>query len=188
MTKTRKTLGTLVVVGIAGSLVAFGVFSAFSATTSNPGNSFAAGSVSISDNDGGTAVYNVSNKKPGDFAERCIKVTYTGTLGNSIKLYRSAFSGGSGLDSYIDLAITKGTGDAADCSDFAGSTSAYSGTLSALGSSFAGGVALTNASGQASWSQNDAVTYRVRGTLQDNNAAQGLATGTHSLVFESQSN
>jgi camelysin-like metallo-endopeptidase len=188
MTKTRKLLFTLLIVGVTGSLIAFGVFSAFSATTSNPGNSFAAGTVSLSDNDGGTALYSVSNKKPGDFAERCIKVTYTGTVGNTIKAYRSAFTGGTGLDSYIDLAITKGTGDAGDCSDFSGSTSVYSGTLNALGSTFAGGVALTNASGQASWSQNDAVTYKVRATLQDNNAAQGLATGTHSLVFESQSN
>jgi predicted ribosomally synthesized peptide with SipW-like signal peptide len=188
MTKTRKLLLSLLIVGITGSLVSFGVFAAFSATTSNSNNSFSAGSVSISDNDGGTALYSVSNTKPGDFAESCIQVTYTGTVGNSVKLYRSAFSGGTGLDSYIDLAITKGTGTAADCSDFSGSTSVYSDTLTALGSTFAGGVSLTNASSQASWSQNDAVTYRVRATLQDDNAAQGLATGTHSLVFESQSN
>ncbi len=188
MTKTRKLFLSLLIVGVTGSLITFGVFAAFSATTSNPNNSFTAGTVSISDNDGGTALYSVTNKKPGDFAESCIQVTYTGTVTNSIKLYRSAFTGGSGLDSYIDLAITKGTGTAADCSDFSGATSVYSGTLTALGSTFAGGVALTNGASQASWTQNDAVTYKVRATLQDNNAAQGLATGTHSLVFESQSN
>jgi predicted ribosomally synthesized peptide with SipW-like signal peptide len=188
MTKTRKVLLTLAIVGVTGSLIAFGVFAAFSATTSNPNNSITAGTVSISDNDGGTALYSVTNQKPGDYAESCIRVTYTGSVTNSVKLYRSAFTGGSGLDSYIDLAITKGTGTAADCSDFSGSTSVYSGTLTALGSNWAGGVALTNASNAASWAQNDAVTYRVRATLQDNNAAQGLATGTHSLVFEAQSN
>jgi predicted ribosomally synthesized peptide with SipW-like signal peptide len=188
MTKMRKVLLSLAIVGVTGSLISFGVFAAFSATTSNPNNSFAAGTVSISDNDGGTAAYSVSNRKPGDFAESCVRVTYTGSLANTIKLYRSAFTGGTGLDQYVDLAITKGTGTAADCSDFSGSTSVYSGTLNALGSNWAGGTALTNGSNQASWSQNDAVTYRVRATLQDNNAAQGLATGTHSLVFEAQSN
>jgi hypothetical protein len=188
MTTTRKALLTLAIIGVVGSLTAFGAFAVFSSTTSNPGNSITAGTVSISDNDGGTAAYNVSNRKPGDFAESCIRVTYTGSLGNTIKLYRSAFSGGTGLDSYIDLAITKGSGTATDCSDFSGSTSVYSGTLNALGSNWAGGVALTNGAGQASWSQNDAVTYKVRATLQDNNAAQGLSTGTHSLVFEAQNN
>jgi hypothetical protein len=188
MTKTRKILLTLAIVGVTGSLISFGVFAAFSATTSNPNNSLAAGTVSISDNDGGTALYSVSNRKPGDFAESCIQVTYTGSVGNVIKAYRSAFTGGSGLDNYVDLAITKGTGTAADCSDFTGSTSVYSGTLNGLGSNWGSGVALTNGSNQASWAQNDAVTYKVRATLQDNNAAQGLATGTHSLVFEAQSN
>ena len=187
MKRTKKVLGTLLVVGVTGTLVVLSTFSAFSSTTENPGNEFAAGSVALSDNDGGTALYNVSNKRPGDFAERCIKVTYTGTLGSSVKLYRSGFSGGSGLDSYIDLAITKGTGTAGDCSDFSGSTSVYSGTLNGFASTAGTAVALTNGSGQASWSQNDAVTYKVRATLQNNDAAQGLATGTHSLIFQSQS-
>src|SRR4051795_834935 len=106
----RKLLMTLVVVGVAGSAASFGVFSAFSSTTTNPGNSFSAGTVTIGDNDGGTAVYNPSGQKPGQFAERCIKVTYTGSLASTVKLYRSAFSSGSGLDQYIDLAVTKGTG------------------------------------------------------------------------------
>jgi hypothetical protein len=186
MNTIRKVLISLLVVGAVGGAAAVGAFSAFSATTSNPSNSFTAGSVSIGDNDSGTALYNVSGKKPGQYAERCIQVTYSGSLPATVKLYRSTFTGGTGLDSYIDLSITRGTGTAGDCSDFSGSTSVYSGTLNALGTDYTGGVSLTNGSGNGTWSQNDAVTYKVRATLQDDNGANGKATGTHSFTWEAR--
>ena len=188
MTRTRKILLTLVIVGAAGALASVGVFSAFSSTTSNPGNDFVAGTVTIGDNDADAASYDVSNAKPGDFEERCIKVTFSGSLASTVKLYRSGFSGGTGLDDYVDLAVTKGTGDQADCSDFSGSTSVYSGELKDFPSSYGGGLSLTNGSGSASWSQNDAVTYRVRAMLQDDNNAQGLTAGTHSFSWEARNN
>ena len=186
MSTARKLLLTALILGALGGAAGLGAYSAFSGTTSNPGDSFQAGTVAIGDNDTGAALYNVTNKAPGDYAESCIKVTYTGSLAATVKLYRSSFTGGTGLDAYIDLSITKGTGSQFNCSDFSGSTSVYSGTLSALGTTFAAGVALTNPSGNANWSQNDAVTYKVRATLQDNNSAKGLATGTHSFTWEAQ--
>jgi hypothetical protein len=188
MNRARKVFLTLLIVGAAGTVATMGVFSAFSSTTSNPGNSFSAGTVTIGDNDGDSASYNASNQKPGDYDESCIKVTYTGSLGASVKLYRSAFAGGSGLDDYVDLSITKGSGDQFDCSDFSGSTSIYSGELDELPSSYGSGLALTNGSGSASWNQNEAVTYRVRATLQDDDNAQGLATGSHSFTWEARNN
>ena len=50
----KLALTALIVSGVAG-VMAFGTYSAFSSTTSNPNNNFATGSVSISDNDGGSA-------------------------------------------------------------------------------------------------------------------------------------
>jgi hypothetical protein len=188
MAKTRKILLTLVIVGAAGALASVGVFSAFSNTTSNTGNDFAAGTVTIGDNDAGNAAYDVSNAKPGSYDERCIKVTYSGSLTSTVTLYRSGFTGGTGLDDYVDLAVTKGTGDQGDCSDFSGSTSVYAGELDAFPSTYGSGLSLTNGSGNAAWSQNDAVTYRVRATLQDDNAAQGLTAGTHSFTWEARNN
>jgi hypothetical protein len=184
----RKLLMTLVVVGLAATSVSFGVFSAFSSTTTNPGNNFSAGTVTLGDNDGGASVYNASNQKPGQSAEKCIKVTYGGSLPSTVKLYRSAFSGGSGLDAFIDLTITKGTGNSFDCSDFSGSTPVPATTLAAFPSSYGSGIALTNASGSAAWSQNDAVTYKIRATLQDDDAAQGLVAGSHSFTWEARNN
>jgi hypothetical protein len=187
MRVARNLLLTLLVLGLAVLGVAGG-YAAFVATTDNPSNSFAAGSVAIGDNDANAAIYNVSNQLPGAFAEKCIRVTFTGTLPSTVKLYRSGFTGGTGLETYIDLAITKGSGTQFDCSDFSGSTSVYAGALGALGTSFAGGVALTDQGGSAVWDQNDAVTYKVQATLQNNPSAQGLSTGTHSFIWEAQNN
>ena len=57
MSRGRKTLLSLLLVGTIGTVAGIGTFSAFSATTVNAGNVFAAGTVSISDNDAGAAMY-----------------------------------------------------------------------------------------------------------------------------------
>lgn len=189
MTKTRKLLLTALTVAVAGSAISFGTFSAFSSTTDNSGNNFATGSVSIADNDAGSALYNVSNAKPGQSSEaKCIKVTYSGSLNATVKLYRSAFTGGSGLDSQIDLAITRGTGDSFDCTGFTAAASnpgVYTGKLSAFPSSYATGQTLA---GQGT--PNTSVTYRVVASMPDtsDNAFQNKATGSHSFTWEAQNN
>ncbi len=188
MNTSRKILVSLLVLGILGATAGLGVYAAFSDTTANNGSSVLAGTVMITDNDSGTALYDVSGKKPDDYVERCIRVTFSGSLPSTVKLYRSAFTGGTGLDSYLDLGITRGTGTAGDCSDFSGSTSVYAGTLNALGTNYSGGVSLTNGSGSATWSPNDAVTYKVRATLQDNSASNGKVTGSHSFTWEARNN
>lgn len=193
--RTRKVLLTLAVVGLVAGVAAFGVFSAFSSTTSNPNNSFAAGSVTISDNDGGTALYSVSARKPNDSVSRCIRVTYTGTLASTVKLYRSAFTGGTGLDPYVNITVERADSgtvtDYATCAGFdATPTTEYSGTLAALGTSFTDGAAVTleDAAGGAVWDLNDAVDYKVTASLADNNAGNGLATGTHAFTWEARNN
>ena len=192
--KSRKTIFTLAVVAVAAVAVSFAAYAAFSSTTSNPGNSFAAGSVTLTGNNTASAFYNVSGAKPGDSSTaRCMRVTYSGSLPSTVKVYRSAFTGGSGLDQYLNLTITKGpTGSATDCSDFptSGTSAVYSGTLQGLGTSFtdANAVSLTNQAGAAAWGNTDAVTYKVQATLPSgvSNAANGLATGTHAITWEAQ--
>ena len=39
---------------------------------------------------------------------------------------------------------------------------------------------------QTQWNQNDALVYRFTLTVQDNNAAGGLTTGSHSFIWEAQ--
>src|SRR4051794_38326014 len=84
-----KVLLTLAVVGTVGALAGMGAFSAFTATTSNTGNSFATGTVIIGQHSGATTLYSASNQAPGASTVACVRVSYTGSLASSVKLYTS---------------------------------------------------------------------------------------------------
>lgn len=194
MLKARKLLLTVLVVGLAGILVGFGTFSAFSSTTSNSGNNFSAGTVQIDDNDAAGVMYNVTNKKPLDSVQSCIKVTYTGSLDADVKLYASAIAA---VGQYIDLTVTPGTGNVAfgsTCTNFtpAAGGAIYTGTLKNFADTYNNwGTGLaTNPSGATKWVTNDAVVYKFVLTLQDNNGANGgtsaLSTGNHSFTWEAR--
>ena len=107
MSRGRKTLLSLLLVGTIGAVAGIGTFSAFSATTVNAGNVFAAGTVSISDNDAGAAMYTIADATPLTPVVRCIQVTYTGSLPADVHLYSSAIGA---IGPYVDLTIDKGTG------------------------------------------------------------------------------
>ena len=97
MSKSRKVLRTLAVVGVLAALAGVGAFSVFSDFTDNENNQVTAGTVNIDDNDGGTALYNFTNAKPGQSAAaRCIRVDYTGTLPANVKLYTTSTIGALG--------------------------------------------------------------------------------------------
>ncbi len=74
--KKRKILLTLCIVGVLGSVAAFGTYSAFTGTTTNSGNSFAAGTVSIQDDSGLVDGALQRRDQPGaePTTERCIRV------------------------------------------------------------------------------------------------------------------
>lgn len=184
----RKLLLTLLVVGVVGSLAGIGTFSAFSDTTSNDGNTFAAGTVYIHDNDLGAAMYNISDAAPLDSNEACITVTYDGSLPAVVNLYSSGIAGV--LAGYVDVTVEEGSGAAGfgSCTGFTSSATVYSGTLAGLPTTFAGGLA-TN--GGANWTTGTSVDYRFTLTLQDDNTANGgaggpLSVGPHSFIWEAQ--
>ena len=195
MTKTRKLLLSLMVVGVAASVVAVGVFSAFSSTTSNAGNSLTAGTVAIGDNDAGAAMFNnVTGGKPGTSVQRCITVTYTGSLDADVRLYTTDASSGA-LAQYVDVTIEPGSFSGAPpafpgCTGFTADSggSLYSGTLSNFRTahgSYANGV-VDNPGSALKWITNDSVVYRFTYSVQDTNSAQGLATGSHSYTWEAR--
>jgi predicted ribosomally synthesized peptide with SipW-like signal peptide len=195
MTKTRKLLMTLLVVGIAGSALAVGVFSAFSSTTSNSGNQFTAGTVAIADNDAGVAMFNnVTGGKPGTTIQRCIKVTYSGSLDADVKLYTTDASFGP-LATYVDATVEKGSFPGAPPANFGcagyvpdASGTIYTGTLAnfrATYNSYATGLG-SYPGAATKWAQNDTLVYRFSYTVQDTNSAQGLATALHSYTWEAR--
>ena len=67
--------------------ISAGSVAAYKSTTTNSGDAVSAGSVSLFDNDSGSAMFSPSNLKPGDSYSSCIQVSYTGTLPALVKLY-----------------------------------------------------------------------------------------------------
>lgn len=195
----RATMARIVasaaIVAAAGAVIGGGTFSAFSSTTQNAGNSFAAGTVAIGDNDAGAALYSVTNQEPGVSLERCIKVTYTGSLDADVKLYTSSPIGS--LGPYVNLTITPGsqaTPTFPACTGFVADSGGaiFTGTLASFATAHSGysnGLAdYPGATG--AWAANDAVVYRYAVSLADDNAANGgasaLATGAHAFTWESR--
>ncbi|MGZ5213248.1 MAG: hypothetical protein ACXWYT_06280 [Actinomycetota bacterium] len=192
MGRGRKTLLSLLLVGVVGTVASIGTYSAFSATTVNPGDSFAAGTVVISDNDANAALYTITGAKPNDVVTRCIRVTYTGTLPALVRLYTTTPINAFGQ--YVTLTIDKGTMPGTttfpNCTGFTpdAAPNVFTGTLSSFGAgrtSFASGVA-ANPGVAAQWVTNDTVVYRFTLTMQDNNLAVGGSSGTHSFTWEAQ--
>jgi Camelysin metallo-endopeptidase len=190
--KHRKILLTLLLIGATSTLAGFGTFSAFSSTTTNSGNSFAAGTVFVDDNDAGAAMYSVSNQKPGVSTQRCIKVTYGGTMAADVRLYTTSSVGAVG--DFIDLTVEKGSGNPAfsGCTGFSAESTIYTGELDdfmTAKNSYANGIAAFPGA-QTQWNQNDTLVYRFTLTLQDDNNANGgatpLSTGSHAFTWEAR--
>jgi hypothetical protein len=176
-------LGASCVVLLLVLLCAAWTWSAFSGTTANPGNAGTAGTVALTDNDSGSASFTLSDVAPGDTDTSCIQVTYTGSLPALVRLYGTTT--GTGLDPYLTLEVTRGTGAGTfdDCTGFTadatnyigqGAGVVYNGTLTAFADDWTAGVAdPRTASVPEAWTTSEAHVYRLRLTVADNNSAQG---------------
>jgi hypothetical protein len=195
MTSNRtKILRTLLVLGIVACIAGAGVFSAFSSKTDNPGNIVTAGTVTLEDNDGETALYALTAAKPGDAKTSCIKVTYKGSLAATVKVFTPSTIGE--LGPFVNLKIEAGTATSStfpSCEGFAAFATGgtlYEGTLAAFATeknSYANGIT-TFPSPATKWETNNSVVYRVTATLSASapDTAQGKTTGTHVLRWEAQ--
>ena len=193
----RKVLGTVLVTGLLASLAGFATWSAFSATSTNPTNQFAAGTVAISDNDAGSAMFNLSGMDPTDPAEqRCIVLTYTGSLASTVRLYGT--TGGSGLADYLNVKVTRGTicrrraSPPAPASPPTPPTIAASAPASCTTARSRASPTTTRrasstpvAATPESWTTGEVHAYRFEVTLTDDDAAQGL-DATQSFTWEAR--
>jgi hypothetical protein len=146
------TIAGLVVAMIAtGGLVWKASYAAFSATTTNPGNSWSTGSVTITNDKSGAAVFSVAVVEPdtgsstlnppgsGAFTassaaaggSACIKVTYTGTMTADIRMYATLTNTGAdgGLGQFLLFDVDTGTdtapGSDPTCATYTSSTYRY---------------------------------------------------------------
>ncbi|HEU4349241.1 MAG TPA: TasA family protein [Actinoplanes sp.] len=160
-------------------LVASGAtWSAFNAQTSNAANSFNTGTVAITDNDVDSAMFTVSGMRPGTAVSKCIKVTYTGTLTAGVKFY-GATTAGTGLESYLQLSVTRGTSSGAfsDCTAFTADSTNHSGLgAGVLYSGLLSGFPATQGAGvtdpTAAWATNESHWYKFTVDVTDTNDAQ----------------
>jgi spore coat-associated protein N len=127
---------------IAAVAVAVGSSASFTASSANPSNTFATGTLSILNSKEGLAVLTASGMKPGDSATGTVDVQNTGSLSGAFSLSRSNIvdsDGANPLSAKLNLVVK-------DCGDFslgtptcdAGDPQKYSGTIAAMGSSALG--------------------------------------------------
>lgn len=173
----------------AGSAVA-----AFWSKAVSSGNTYAAGTIYLTDNDLGAGMLSLTGAIPGQSDTSCIKVTYSGTLEAAVRLYASV---AGSLAPYLTLTVTRGTSSAAydsctgfvaDSTDYIGSGQGvvYSGTLSAFPASYSAGISDPTATAPERWSTGEVHAYKFVVTLQDAAAAQGLA-GSATVTWEARS-
>ena len=192
MSRSRKLGLTALVLAAAIAAIGLGTYSAFSATTTNSGNNISSGTVVLGDNDSNAAMYTVTNQKPGDTFQQCIKVDYTGSLASTVKLYTASTIGT--LGQYIDLQIRTGSGSPTfpGCSGFTpDAADLYSGTLSNFASTYTNwtnGLLDAGPGAASSWVNGNSVVYRFTLTLQASapDAAQNLSTGSHTITWEAR--
>jgi hypothetical protein len=151
---------------------------AFVAQNDNSTNSVTSAAIALSDNDSTTAMFNnVPNMIPGTTYERCIDVTYTGTVDpTAVMLYATGTPTGT-LAPYLDLTVQVGADTPAafrDCTGFVSSGTLYTGTLSTFAStrtSYATGVSTWDPIGSP-----ETRTFRFVLTVQDTTAAANQNT------------
>jgi hypothetical protein len=151
---------------------------AFVAQNDNSTNQVTSAAIALSDNDATTAMFNnVTGMIPGTVYERCIDVTYTGTVDpTAVMLYATGAPTGT-LAPYLDLTVQVGADTPAafrDCTGFVSSGTVYSGTLANFASTKTG-----YASGVTTWDpigSPETRTFRFALTVQDTTAAAGLTT------------
>ncbi len=181
-------LGIVRLTAVAASLLMLTVLivtnsrAAFSDTTDNTTNTFTSGSVVITDDDTGSALFTASAMTPGTPVVDCITVTYSGTLTPAdIRMYGT--SSGT-LAGYLNTTIEVGTGGSfGNCTGFTPSSTIYSGTLtnfSTTHTNWATGLATFTAAANPT-----SRTLRFTVDVQNNPAAQGQSA-TADFTWEAQ--
>lgn len=188
----RRTLALLLTIGVVGSVAGWGAYSAFTATTTNAGNTITAGTVAISQHAGATTLYSGSDQSPGSSIVRCVRVSYTGSLASSVRFYvSSGITNGTAFNLQVERGSGLSSPDATmNCTGFSSSSTPYDGNLGGFATTYAGGV--DGKAGGAAWSQNDSVDYRFTISVNDdptpNAHTSALSSGAHTFTWEARNN
>jgi hypothetical protein len=187
MKRRTKLLISTMIVGVLGSLAALGIFGTFSATTQNAGNEVTAGTVAISNNSAGQALFSITGAQPGQSWTRCIKVTYTGSLPSDVHMYLGGDLGS--LAPYLNVKIEEGNATGADtfpaCTTFASHDTLFTGPISG-GGSFDLGLPTYPGGVTGAWNTGSSTVYRMTVTLDPSapNTEQAQSSGILTAYWE----
>ena len=177
-------------IAVSGLVVSQASYSAYSATTVNPTNNWATGTVALADDDTNTAAFTATNLKPGSTGTKCIAVTSTGSLASNVKLYATNPASTKDLAANINFKVVQGSGGSfGDCAGFTPLVSGaelYSGTVAGFASSYTGfnkGLGDWAPTGTATETRTYQITYSVRTEAPDTTQGGTAALG---LTFEAQ--
>src|SRR5215217_327743 len=140
-------------------------------------------------------LYNALAQKPGAGngpVAACIRVTYSGSLASSMKLYRGAVTNGDKFRLTVERGGTSLTAPAADmnCTNFGATSTAFDNTLDQFPTTYAGGI--DGKALGAAWSSGQSVDYRFTIYPVDDSTPNAhttaVDTGTHSFTWEAQNN
>jgi len=194
--RKRRIFITVAVLALMAGVAVFTTSAAFTATTSNSGNLIEAGTVAVGDSDATTGkLYNALAQKPGAGngpVAACIRVTYSGSLASSMKLYRGAVTNGDKFRLTVERGGTSLTAPAADmnCTNFGATSTAFDNTLDQFPTTYAGGI--DGKALGAAWSSGQSVDYRFTIYPVDDSTPNAhttaVDTGTHSFTWEAQNN
>lgn len=199
MTMPRRSVLILAAIALVVAIGGAQTWAAYNATTASNANSFASGTVALTDNDSGAALLTLATAVPGDTDTGCITVTYTGSLASAVHLYGTTSTAGTGLDAYLDLKITRGTFTGAApafdaCTNFtpdatnygSGNGVVYDGTLLAYpDDDYLSGIVDPPAGGAESWTSGESHVYKLQVTLRDDIAAKGK-NATQTFTWEAR--
>lgn len=167
-------------------------WAALSGGTANTGNTFSAGTVALTDNDGGSApMFTFTDQRPGVTDTSCIRVNYAGSLSATVSMYASVTGA---LAPYVHVTVTRGTDPEPafdSCTSFRPDEIDYTGQgkgvlFSGPLSSFPTTHATAIADPAVPWTSSTKASYRFSVTLADDDAAQGLSAAA-TFTWEARS-
>jgi hypothetical protein len=196
MGKVVSLVVTPVAILFAAAMVLQASNAAFTAETRNSGNAWSTGTVALTDDDAGSARFQVSGMVPGQTETACIKVTATSTVPGLVKGYAlNPVTSSQGVENYIKFTVDYGSGGSfASCTGFVlGGNAVSSLPLSSLmlansyASGYGGWAVAGNVSGGESRTYRITWTFDTTGLTQTQlDALQGAHTGID-LEWELQS-
>lgn len=181
MSLLRRMLPALVVLGLLTLMGGSVAYSALTDTADNTGNSIESGTVKIDDDDADAPMFTLPSLQLGDTAERCINVTYTGSLPAAVRLHGTA---SGALANYMDLTVTRGTNSTpfSGCAGFSADATNYIGAgagvvfSSKIHNYPAAPGSVDPIGGTAeTWTNGETHAYRFTISVPNDSAAQGTS-------------